>query len=167
MLIALVTLLSSFQGSGVADEYAIKGMFVYNFTKYIDWSNSTQGANFSIAVYGKSAIYQSLQQIASNKKINNKSIVVRQVTHAHEAMDCQIIFIPRTNNPVLHETIEVLGSKGILIITEDKDMALKGSCINIITIDGKIKFELNETAVRRDGLKVASQLESLAIRINQ
>ena len=162
---AAIILLCSFQGTNVTDEYTIKGMFIYNFTKYIDWSGSKQGSNFVIAVLGHSEIEQSLQQIAANKKVNNKNIEIRMISNPAEATDCQIIFISRSSNNMLRETIEKLGSKGILIVTEDKDMALKGATINIINVDGKFKFELNETAARRDGLKIATQLEALAIHV--
>jgi hypothetical protein len=152
-------------GMQTEDEDTVKGMFIYNFTRYIDWTGTPAGDNFVIAVYGKSGVTKNLQQITANKKVNGKPVLIRTVSNATEASDCKIIFIPKTNSGALREVIEKLGSKGILIVTEDKDLALKGSCINLIKVDGKIKFELNETAARRDGIKIASQLESLAIRI--
>jgi hypothetical protein len=164
ILISLVPFFS-FQGIDEADEYTIKGMFIYNFTKYIDWSPKVNNNAFVIAIYGRSEITKSLQRIALTKKANNRTIEIKLVNNIEEAKDCEIVFIPRSNNQVLNETIEKLGSKGILIVTEDKNMATKGSCINIINVDGKIRFELNERAVKRDGLKVASQLEALAILI--
>lgn len=156
---------SSFQGDQAMDEYAVKGMFLYNFTKYIDWSNTRSGNNFVIAVYGKSDITRNLQQIAGSKKINNKKMEVLVISSLEEAGNCQIIFIPASNNRALKETIEKMGSKGILIVTEDEDMALKGSCINLVNVEGKMKFEMNVTAVKRAGLKISSQLEALAIII--
>lgn len=156
---------SAYQGQDVADEYTVKGIFIYNFTKYIDWTSAKNNTTFVIAVFGESEITKSLKQIALTKKVNNKNIEIKRIGNIEQAKDCQIVFIPRSKNGMLQETIDKLGAKGILIVTEDKDMALKGSCINIISIDGKIKFELNENAVRRDGLKIASQLEALAILI--
>jgi len=163
----LLPLLLIFPAAGMQteDEDTVKGMFIYNFTRYIDWSGTYTGSNFIIAVYGRSGVTKSLQQITANKKVNGRPVVIRTVGAATEAADSKIIFIPKTNSVALREVIEKLGSKGILIVTEDKDLALKGSCINLIKDDGKIKFELNENAARRDGLKIASQLESLAIRI--
>lgn len=161
----LSILFCSYQTTDNVDEYTIKGMFIYNFTKYIDWSAFKNSDSFVIAVYGESDITQNLNQIAVNKKVNNKNIKIKTITGLNESDDVQIIYIPKSNNAALKETIAKLGSKNILIVTEDKDMALKGSCINIITVDGKVKFELNESAVKRDGLKLASQLISLAIII--
>ncbi len=163
--VLVILFCSSFQGSGIADEYAVKGMFLYNFTKYIDWSASASGNLFVIAVFDKSEITRNLQQIAANKKVNNRSIEIRTVHSLEDAGNCQIFFIPRASGHILKEAVEQLGGRSILIVTEEKDMAKKGSCINIIEVDGKIKFELNDNAVKRDGLKIASQLEALAIHI--
>jgi hypothetical protein len=165
MVMPLLPVIFSFQEPDNNDEYAVKSMFICNFTKYIDWPEKGQGEYFVIAVFGKSEITRNLIQISMNKKVNNKILVVRTITSASEADDCQVIFIPKSNNAVLPETIERLGSRGKLIIAEDRDMALKGASINLVTVDGKIKIELSDSAVRRDGLKIANQLASLAIHV--
>src|SRR4051794_29169072 len=96
--LAVLLLLCSFQEPDVADEYTIKGMFIYNFTKYIDWSSSGIKNNFVIAVYGRSEIIKSLEQIALSKKVSNKNIEIKRISNLDDASDCQIIFIPRSNN---------------------------------------------------------------------
>src|SRR3977135_4454540 len=94
-VLLLMVLLCSFRGQEPSDEYTIKGMFIYNFTRYIDWSPGKAGNTFVIAVLGRSEIIKSLQQITANKKVNNGLILVRAVTSLSEAADCQIVFIPR------------------------------------------------------------------------
>lgn len=155
----------AFQGNEGMDEYAIKGMFVYNFAKYIDWTHASPSNNFRICVYGKSEITDNLFRIAANKKINNRTIEIVTINNLTDAANCQIIFISKSQNHILKEAIEKLGSQGILLVTEDTEMAQKGACMNIIQVDGKIKFELNQNAARRDGIKIANQLQSLAILV--
>jgi hypothetical protein len=51
----------------------------------------------------------------------------------------------------------------VLIVTEGKNLATKGAAINFIMINNKMKFEINQTAMRNAGLRVSNQLLDLAI----
>ncbi len=154
------------QDTAVHDEYAVKSMFICNFIRYIDWSPARPEDDFVIAVLGSSEILPGLQQLASARQINSRRIIVRTVENPLEASDCSIIFVPRLAGRQLPAVIRVLGGRGILIVTEEKGMAQKGACINIVSIDGKYRFELNRMAVMRDRLRIAQQLEKLSIIIN-
>lgn len=144
------------------NESAIKAMFIYNFTKYIDWPQQ-QKENFTVAILGYSEVMNDMLHIASNKKVNNKSIVIKNIQQVSADENYEILFIPETEKDKVKNVIELLPGKGVLLITESKNMAQQGSCINIINLDGKFRFELNEDAIRKQGLKVSNQLLTLAI----
>ncbi|MCH8318767.1 MAG: YfiR family protein, partial [Bacteroidetes bacterium] len=44
--------------------------------------------------------------------------------------------------------------------------AKKGACINFITQNGQVKFELNKFAIEKHGLKVSPSLVKLAIVVD-
>jgi hypothetical protein len=144
------------------NESAIKAMFIYNFTKYIDWPPD-QKENFTIAILGQSEVGNDMLHIASNKKVNNKHIIIKNIQQINGDENYEILFIPESEKDKLKNAAEILQGKGVLLITESKNMAQQGSCINIISLDGKFRFELNENAIRKQGLKVSHQLLTLAI----
>lgn len=145
------------------DEHTVKALFVYNFTKYIEWHEQSISPQFRIGVLGESAMGEKLSMILKGKKLYNRAIEVKEIKNIDDVAGYQIIYISKSQSDQLKQVIEHCTLSETLIVTEDKNMAAKGSCINIVERDQKIKFEMNETAIKKAGLKVASQLYELAI----
>jgi uncharacterized protein DUF4154 len=163
--LVLLFALSSFQEKQIISEPTIKALFVYNFTKYVEWPVEKDRAHIIIGFYGESTIIEELKKVCANKKVKNKEVEIRQANNVSEAEKCDIFFIPRNESEDFKYLNDQLQGKGVLIITEEKGMAQKGAAINIIEIDDKIRFELNENSIKHAGLKISSQLLSLAIKI--
>ena len=145
-----------------SNEYDLKALFIFNFIKYVDWSETNESGNFKIVVLGPSEIKDPLQKIADQKKINNRKIEIKEGDDLDEICG-QVLFIPRDMSDKLPECISKFSGKGVLIVTEGKNLAAKGSSMNFVMVDNKMKFEINQAAVHSAGLKVSSQLLDLAI----
>ncbi len=163
--VVILVVSSSFQGKNEISEPTIKALFIYNFTKYIEWPVEKDHAHIVIGFYGPSAVIDELKKICANKKVKDRDLEIREANDVNEAEKCDIFFIPRNESSVFKYLNEQLQGKGVLIVTEEKGMAQKGSSINIIEVDDKIRFELNENSVKQAGLKISSQLLTLAIKI--
>src|ERR1700751_1067565 len=74
-------------------ENLLKAAFLYRFTDYIDWGNSTNSNDFTIAVLGKSGITDPLNEIAQEKKIQGRNIVIKQYDNINDITDCQVVFV--------------------------------------------------------------------------
>ncbi|MBL0339806.1 MAG: YfiR family protein [Bacteroidetes bacterium] len=167
VLVVLLPVLSffyAFRSPIATDEYAVKAMFVYNFTKYFDWSHIESKNDFVISVYGNSTINKYLKEISLRKSINGKNIVIKTIYSASEAIGSQIVFIPENESAILSNLVENSELKSVVLIAEEKNGIKKGGHLNLITIDGKMRFELNETALNRDGINFSKDLVVLAIK---
>jgi hypothetical protein len=89
--------------------------------------------DFVIGVIGNSPIISELESIAATKKVDTRNIAAK------------------------------LQGKPILLVSESPGAAKKGSGINFVIVDDKMKFELNKAAVEKQGLKVSGDLAKLAI----
>lgn len=165
LCMVLLVASSSFQEKNEISEPTIKALFIYNFTKYIEWPVEKDHSHIVIGFYGPSAVIEELKKICANKKVKDRELEIREANDVNEAEKCDIFFIPRNESTVFKYLNEQLQGKGVLIVTEEKGMAQKGSSINIIEVDDKIRFELNENSVKQAGLKISSQLLTLAIKI--
>ncbi|MEL7002170.1 MAG: YfiR family protein [Bacteroidota bacterium] len=144
-------------------ESKIKTVFVFNFTKYIQWSSESQ--EFVIGVVGgDNETLTAFKSMAKQKSAASRKIVIREIESAVDYSTCNIIYITEENSNKLSE-IKSKRLKNILIVTEKEGMAEKGSGINFVKKDGKLRFELNEKVVENSGLKVSSQLKGLAILV--
>ena len=153
--------------SGNAQKEKYQSLFIYNFTKYIKWPNSYNQGKFVIAVIGNSPIYENLSTMAKSKKKTASGAVfeVKKYNSVDEVDECNILFVSSDAVDILGQIDSKTSSKPILIITDTPGMAKRGSIINFIEQNGKIKFELNQQKANSRNLVVSGSLASLAILI--
>ncbi|MGN6265305.1 MAG: YfiR family protein [Ginsengibacter sp.] len=152
-------------GPGMAQvseqEANLKAAFIYNFTKYIDWGNYNDRNEFVIDVLGDTTIANSLEQIAKEKTINDKAIVVHVLENPSQAAGCDILFISKNCHFTLDKILPLMG-RGVLTISEQPGYARQGTAFNFVIVNNKLKFEANLKAISSAGLKAGSQLLKLA-----
>ncbi len=149
----------SWQIQSNAQEYNVKAAFLYRFSDYVEGNSMNADETFNIAILGNSNITDPLKAIATDKKIKNKRINVRQYNDAGDITgSCQMVFISKNYNSSIESVAATLYDKPALIITEQNGGCAKGAHINFFTAENKLKFEVNLRTTRRSGLKVSSQL---------
>ena len=144
------------------NEYQIKAMFVFNFIKYVEWPATNANTEFTIGVIGESEITEPLQRIALQKKVGEKKIVVRRLAVDDDAY-CNIIIVSRSRSNKLDMLEKRYANKGVLVISDE---ATNPAAINLITIEGKVKFEINSAMAKNCGVKISSQLLTLAVAVH-
>lgn len=161
-LSALVLLgASSFSWQVQSDvlEYNVKAAFLYRFSDYVEGNSLNTDENFNIAILGNSNIIKPLKAIASDKRIKNKRINVRQYNDAVDITgSCQMVFVSKNYSSSIESVAALLYGKPMLIIAEQNGGCAKGAHINFFTSENKLKFEVNLRSSRRSGLKISSQL---------
>jgi hypothetical protein len=150
-----------------AQKEKYQSLFIYNFTKYIKWPDSYHADKFVIGVIGNSTVLESLNAMAESKKKTGtgQSLEVKKYGSIGEIGDCNILFVSENVVASLGQIENQTSSKPILIVSDSPGMANKGSVINFVEQDGKIKFELNESQAVKRQLVVSGSLTSLAIII--
>ena len=146
-------------------ESTLKAVFIYNFTRYIDWGNDTDNNDFVIGIIGTTPVENALAEIAKTSTVKNKKIVLKHFTKAEEIDYCQIIFISKNALLPLTEILAKTG-KGTLTISEQAGFASQGTAFNFFPANDKIKFEANLKSIYSAGLKASSQLLKLATIID-
>ncbi len=150
----------------VAQDDKYKSIFIYNFTKLIEWPADKQTDEFIITVYGNSGITSELQALSMKMKINNKPIVIKQTSSLVQLPPTQILYVCKDKTTDLSTALNDLAKKNILVITE-KPMACKsGASLNFITKNGSLGFEISPSNFDKSGLKVNAQLLSLGTVVN-
>ncbi|MCK4663551.1 MAG: YfiR family protein [Bacteroidales bacterium] len=144
----------------------LQSIFIYNFTKYIEWPASVRSGDFVIGILGNSPIEGELNNLAAAKKVGSQPIVIKIYKSADEIGVCHVLFIPSSKSDEIGKAVSKIGQKNTLIITEKEGMASKGSSINFVIRENKQKFELNMANTSKMGLKVSSSLQQLAILVN-
>lgn len=148
-----------------AQTYKQYPLFVYSFTRYIQWPEALNQGDFEILVLGDSPVTEELNIMAQAKRVGDRAIKVSKVNTVAEIKKCHILFIPSTQSDKLAEVLQRVASKPILVMTEQTGLGSLGSCVNFITKDGKLAFELNQSALTKQNLKASMELTRIAIMI--
>jgi hypothetical protein len=143
----------------------IKAIYIYNFTKYIEWPESYKQGNFVIGIIGNNnALVNELNKMATVKTVGNQHLEIKNISSTSD-IGCHIIYLLSDNSTQLSEVIENNKNKSTLIITDKTGLASKGAGINFVVQENKQKIELNKSNIERYKLKVASSLVELAIQV--
>ncbi|MGK7396956.1 MAG: YfiR family protein [Candidatus Cyclobacteriaceae bacterium M3_2C_046] len=143
-------------------DYKFHSVYVYNFTKYIQWPSNN--SDIKINIFGNDGtVYKSFQDMADAKSNDGRKILVQQFNSVNALEDCDILFIPYKESSIASKAIEKYQGKGTLIITEREGLINSGSCINFVIVDNRLKFEISKSAIEGAGLKISSQLLQMGI----
>jgi hypothetical protein len=149
-----------------AQSEKFKALFMYNFTKYIEWPASERQGDFIIAILGASPMSKELEIIAGKQKVGSQSILVKTFNSVDDISNCNILYIPASKSTSLAQVIEKLSGKSVLVVTDKEGLAAQGSCINYIKDGDRIKYELNKKNIEKRGMVVNSALVTLGIAVN-
>ena len=148
--------------SGVNDPN-IKSVFIYTFTKYISWPGDDN--IFKIGVLkADQRMVTALTEMARKKSTDARQILIEEYSNIDQIEDCEIVFIPASQSDAFFQ-LRDRDTRHMLIVTEREGLGSQGSSINFIEVDGRIKFEINRAVIEEQGLKVASTLMALGIRL--
>jgi hypothetical protein len=140
--------------------------FIFNFASFINWPTEYQKGDFEIAVLGASPIVKELETLTIGKKIGVQSIKIKKINTFKELGVTNILFVPNDQEYRLREAAKYTESTPVLVISESEGSSKKGSTINFLFVDNKIKFELNQALAERKGMKLADKLVKLSIPVS-
>ncbi|HPR64700.1 MAG TPA: YfiR family protein [Thermoanaerobaculia bacterium] len=147
-------------------EYDVKAVFLYNFTRYLQWPEDSNIDQFDITVLGESPILASLEEIAGKKTVDTLPIDVHTCRNVRDIGHPRILFISRSASRWFPDVLRETSGTDILVVGEKEGLAKQGAAINFILKGGHIKFEINEDALEEAQIQVSSQLLKLAIRVS-
>jgi hypothetical protein len=149
-----------------AQNEKFKALFMYNFTKYIEWPASQRQGDFVIGIMGNSPMAGELQTIAGKQKVGAQNIVVKTYSSVDEIDNCQILYIAPNRSNLVSNVLAKLSGKSTLLITDKAGMAQQGSGINYVLDGDKLKYEINKSNIEKKGLIVSSALLALGISVS-
>jgi hypothetical protein len=148
-----------------AQTYKLYPLFIYSFTRHVQWPDSYNQGDFEILVLGDTPLTEELKVMAQTKKIGDRSIKVTKINSIAEIRQCNILFVPEAQSGRFSDILQKATPSSILVLTEANGLGQLGSCINFIVKDGKLAFELNQAALSKQNLKASTEITRLAIMI--
>jgi len=164
-LIFIFGLEGSAQDSALT-EYQIKAAFLYHFAQFVEWPPQAFAGPKSpliIGVLGENVFGDNLEQTIRNKTINNHPFQFKEFHSVEEATNCHILFICPSEKNRLPKILEAVIGTSVLTVSETDHFTEAGGMINFVIKNDEIRFQINDEAAKKAGLKISSKLLSLAV----
>jgi len=143
-------------------EYKVKAAFLLNFGKYVEWPSSAQGGALEICVLGRDPFGSTLDDTLAGRTVGSRSVKARRVSSSADADECSILFVSRADQARVSDVVARFADSPVLLVGEQDRFARQGGMINFVEVNQQVRFEINEAAAKRAGLKISSQLLKLA-----
>lgn len=165
MILALVPSLGHAQ-SAVNREYLIKAAYLFNFGRYTQWPEECwpdKEAPFVIGILGSNPFGEALNQIAAEKELQNRKILVLYFKNLGEYRPCQILYvaedIPSEDRKAV---IAQLSNTKVLLVGEKQSFLQEGGMVSFFLEANKVRFGVNLDPLDRNDLKISSKVLKLA-----
>lgn len=139
-----------------------QSMFIYNFSRLIQWPASYNSGEFVIGVMGNNDLYNTLGSYVTSKKVGSQPISVKSFSDPADITKCHILFVGNTKVGKLNEIVSKLQGSNSLIITERKGMVDSGSAIDFFMEGDKLKFVMSTQNAQKYNLVVSKSLSDMA-----
>lgn len=164
IIIALMLVGVRFGFSQVSSISQAQTMFIYNFSRMIQWPAGSTAGEFVIGVVGDNEIYNSLVAFVANKKVGSQPITVKRFDDPQSVSRCHILFVGDSKISKINEIVGKLQGSNSLIITERKGMINSGSAIDLFMDQDKLKFVMNSENAEKYNLTVSKSLVDMAYK---
>jgi hypothetical protein len=150
-------------------EYQVKAAYLYNFGKFVEWPGKDTGSetSFNICVLGQDPFGSTFGSTIGGESIKGKSVLLKSIPRAQEAVGCHILFISSSEEPHLKEILAALDKTSVLTVSDMPHFTRRGGMIQFVMEANRVRFEVNLTSTERTGLTVSSQLLKVAISVRR
>ena len=169
----------------VSREYQIKGAFLYNFIKFVDWPEekmANENNPIIVGIIGNDPFGDTFEPL-KNKLAKQKRVEIKRFkcfeeleVNSNETKSnpsksledlkkCYMLFISSSEKKDLKKIIKCLKSSCVLTVGDMNGFLEAGGTINFIIIENKVRFEINLAAANGCNIKIRSKLLSLAKRV--
>lgn len=163
-------------------EYEVKAAFIFNFLKFIDWPQEKTAGNDNqiiIGIIGEDP-FGSATDVFKDKTVEEHKLLLKHFAgfeqikkmpekDKNEQLDalkhCHLMFISQSEQKQIHDILETVNNSAVLTVADTEGFIDAGGIISFFTEDNKIRFDINQIAAEKTGLKIRSQLLRLAKRV--
>jgi hypothetical protein len=164
-LLAIAGMRPPFQGDPESRASQVKAVFLYNFSQFITWPESSfsdPNSPFVIGVLGKNTFGPYLNDVIESEKVNGRPISIKYFTSlTPEIDDCEILFIDKSF-PAMEQAIKSTKGKPILTVSDNELFMKQSGILRFYIEGGKLRIEVNQEASSGSGLEISSKLLRIA-----
>jgi hypothetical protein len=160
-----LTMTSKAESAAETLEYRVKAAFVCKFASYVEWPSQSFAHPEDpvvIGVIATDAVFEELSRTAGALSVEGRRLVVRKVTRSEPVVGAHLVYITRSGDDQLAETLAMLKGQPVLAVTESSRGPALGSMINFVVVDDKVRFDVSPQTAEASQLRISARLLGVA-----
>jgi hypothetical protein len=152
------------------NEYQLKAAYFVNFARYIEWpadAFESAASPLTLCILEPNPFGDALTRLVADQAIQNRRIDVHVVANSTEAKSCHLLFVSTRQQANSAAILSQLDAFPIVTVGVVPTFTASGGAIELVTVGGRIRFEINLSAVERRGIRVSSRLLGLARAVHK
>jgi hypothetical protein len=145
-------------------EYLIKAGFLYNIAKFLDYpagSFKNDTAPFILLIYGSDPFGSAFEAIR-DKLVQGRRLVIRKAQRLDQLEEAHMVYISPSEKKNLRSILMALKGRPVLTVSDLNYFAQAGGMVGLVTVEEKIKLDINLEAIKPTRIEVSYQLLKLA-----
>jgi len=146
-------------------EDELEAAYLFNFARYVEWPEEAFAgpeAPIRVCVLGGGSFLEVARANIADRSVNERKVLVEPRSSADEARSCHILYVGSDERSRQAEVVASLADRSVFTVSDSAGFTQMGGVANFIRGDRKIRFEINQKAATRAGLKISSRLLRIA-----
>jgi uncharacterized protein DUF4154 len=141
-------------------DHRVKASYLFNLLRFIEWpyDGGYPDGRFNFCIYGTDSL--DAFYALDGERIRDRTICVARISDlaASRPSKCHLLFIS-ADKPLASVPI----ARGLLTVGESEGFTARGGIVNLLLINGRIRFELNEELAQACDFSVDARLAKLGM----
>lgn len=158
------------QAAEPVSEQDIKAAYLYKFAAYVTWPDGAfdePDEPFRIGVLGNESLARLLRDMTAGRKVQQRPVFVQHLSAGESPGGLHILFVTAERTGELPDVIDAARAQSTLVVTDSEGALRLGSVINFRMVGRRVRFEVSLEAAARSGLRLSSQLLSVAEHVER
>ncbi len=168
LALGLMTVLPAQAQADRPSAVQVKAAFLYKFGGFVDWPPSAFSAPDSavtIGVIGADALAAELERVAAGRNVQGRPVGVRRLKRNESLAGLHILFVGQGETARLDEILQEAKGRPLLVVTESEQSQPRGSMINFVTVDDRVRFDIALAPAERGNLRISARLLGVARKV--
>jgi hypothetical protein len=140
------------RAQGILSEYDVKAAFLFNFTKFVEWpppAFADERSPLKLCVLGENPFGKTLRAL-TGEEVGGRRLLLTRPENLNNLESCHVLYVSRSERERLSQILAGVRNAPVLTVGDTPGF-----------ID-QVRFDINQEAAERAGIKISSRLLALA-----
>lgn len=162
--LCLTMALSPMREAAAVERDALEAAIVFNVLQFVEWPNEAalgDGAPLTLCLSADSPLFATARQLDGRPVRRLQLRVLKLQTAQHQ---CQAVYL---DSPQADQHLRAASAESVLSIGASDFRPAVAPSIQLVPLEGRLAFDIDQRRARQAGLAISSRLLKLARRISE